>query len=95
MKKYLLLILFSFLIFSNLFAKNTSFSKNKSYERDFKWGFIEYSFPEGQWTFFNKDIHQESDSFCDGNLPENMTSQDPGSSGSLLCPLTFLVQYFL
>lgn len=55
MKKIILLILFSFVIFSNLFAKNLSFSEGKSYEGDFKWGFIEYNFPEGQWTFFNKE----------------------------------------
>ena len=55
MKKYILLILFSFLIFSSSFAKNISFSKGKSYEGDFKWGGIKYSFPQGQWTFFNKD----------------------------------------
>ena len=55
MKKYVLLILFSFLIFSSSFAKNISFSKGKSYEGDFKWGGIKYSFPQGQWIFFNKD----------------------------------------
>ena len=55
MKKFFLLILFSFSIFSNLDAKNISFSKDKSYEGDFKWGFIEYSFPKGQWTYFNKN----------------------------------------
>ena len=55
MKKFFLLILFSFSIFSNLDAKNMSFSKDKSYEGDFKWGFIEYSFPKGQWTYFNKN----------------------------------------
>jgi len=55
MKKFFLLILISILFCSNLHAKNISFSKGKSYEGDFKWGFIEYSFPEGQWTYFNKD----------------------------------------
>ena len=55
MKKYILLILFSFLIISSSFAKNISFTKGKSYEGDFKWGGIKYSFPQGQWTFFNKD----------------------------------------
>ena len=55
MKKFILLILFSFLIFSSSFAKNISFSKGKSYEGDFKWGGIKYSFPQGQWIFFNKD----------------------------------------
>ena len=54
-KKYTLLILFSFLIFSTSFAKNISFSKGKTYEGDFKWGGIKYSFPQGQWIFFNKD----------------------------------------
>ena len=55
MKKYILLILFSLLFFSSSFAKNISFSKDKSYEGDFKWGGIKYSFPQGQWTYFNKD----------------------------------------
>ena len=55
MKKLFLLIIVTFFVFSNLHAKNMSFSKGKSYEGDFKWGFIEYSFPEGQWTYFNKE----------------------------------------
>ena len=32
-----------------------SFSKGKSYNGEFKWGFVDYKFPEGNWIFFHKN----------------------------------------
>ena len=55
MKKYFLFIFFTFLVTSNLNAKNTSFIKGKSYKGDFKQGFVDYKFPAGEWILFHKD----------------------------------------
>lgn len=55
MKRYVLFIVLIFLVTSNLNAKNTSFTKGKSYKGDFKWGFVDYKFPEGEWILFHKD----------------------------------------
>ena len=57
MKKIILLIFLSIFTFSNVDAKkNMSFSKGKSYYGEFKWGFVNYKFPKGNWIFFHKSI---------------------------------------
>ena len=55
MMKFILYTLLSILIFSSVDAKkNNSFSKGESYKGEFKWGYVDYKFPEGNWTFFHK-----------------------------------------
>ena len=55
MKKFILYTLLSIFIFSSVDAKkNNSFSKDKSYNGEFKWGYVDYKFPKGDWTFFHK-----------------------------------------